>query len=237
VLAYNVPGIQGTLKLPRDVYAGIFSGAIRRWEDPRIQQANTGLVLPHRDIAIVARQHGSGTTYAFTSHLAAIDKEWRARGLGVGKLIEWPSGAMFATGNEGVASRIKISEGSIGYVEYGFAKRLGLPMAVLQNKAAAFVEPSDAAGLLALAGASPKTPADLDSSVIDPSGAGAYPIVTFSWLLLYRQYTDQEKGAALRDFVSWGLSKGQSFGREFGYIPLPNEVAASGRQALGNIGP
>jgi phosphate transport system substrate-binding protein len=236
VLAYNVPGIQGALKLPRDVYPEIFSGAIRRWDDPRIQQANPGFVLPHRDIAIVARQDSSGTTYAFTSHLAAVDKEWRARGLGVGKLIEWPAGAMFATGNEGVASRIKISEGSIGYIEYGFAKRLGLPMATLQNKAAAFVEPSDAAGLLALADASPKTPADLDSSIIDPSAAGAYPIVTFSWLLLHRQYADPKKGAALLDFVSWGLSNGQSFGREFGYIPLPNEVAASGRQALGNIG-
>jgi phosphate transport system substrate-binding protein len=236
VLAYNVPGIQGTLKLPRDVYPGIFSGTIRRWDDPRIQQANPGLDLPHRDIAIVARQDSSGTTYAFTSHLAAVDSGWRAQGLGVGKLIEWPARTMFASGNEGVASRIKISEGSIGYVEYGFAKRLGLPMAVLQNKAGAFVEPSEAGGQLALADASPKTPADLDLSIVDPSGSRAYPIVTFSWLLLYRQYADPGKGAAVRDFVAWGLSNGQAFGREFGYIPLPNDVAASGRQALGNIG-
>jgi phosphate transport system substrate-binding protein len=90
VLAYNLPGMPSTLKLPRDVYSGIFSGAIRRWDDPRIQQANPGLVLPHRDIAIVARQDSSGTTYAFTSHLAAIDTGWRARGLGVGKLVEGP---------------------------------------------------------------------------------------------------------------------------------------------------
>lgn len=143
---------------------------------------------------------------------------------------------MFAIGNEGVASRIEISEGSIGYVEFGFAKRLGLPMAVLQNKAGAFIEPSQVAGRLALAEASAKTPADLNSSIVDPAGPGAYPIVTFSWLFLYRQYADPEKGAALRDFVAWGLSSGQSFGREFGYIPLPNEVAASGRQELGNIG-
>ena len=236
VLAYNIPGIQGKLRLPRDVYPGIFSGAIRRWDDPRIQQANPGLVLPHRDIAVIARQDSSGTTYAFTSHLAAVDTEWRARGLGVGKLIEWLAGAMFASGNEGVASRIKISEGSIGYVEYGFAKRLGLPMAVLQNKRGNFVEPTDVGGQLAVAEATPKTAADLDLSIVDPSGVGAYPIVTFSWLLLYRQYADPGKGAAVRDFVAWGLSNGQAFGREFGYIPLPNEVAASGRQALGSIG-
>lgn len=143
---------------------------------------------------------------------------------------------MFASGNEGVASRIKISEGSIGYVEYGFAKRLGLPMVVLQNKRGDFVEPTEAGGQLAVAEATPKTTADLDLSIVDPSGSGAYPIVTFSWLLLYRQYTDAGKADAVRDFVAWGLSNGQGFGREFGYIPLPNAVAASGRQALGGIG-
>ena len=146
VLAYNMPDLHGKLRLPRDVYPGIFSGAIRHWDDPRLQKANPGLTLPHRDIAIAARLDSSGTTAAFTSHLAAIDPKWRAQGLGVGKLIEWPAATMYGRGNEGVASLIKISQGSIGYVEYGFAKRLGLPMAVLQNEAGAFVEPSPAAG-------------------------------------------------------------------------------------------
>ena len=111
-------------------------------------------------------------------------------------------------------------------------------MAALQNKAGEFVEPSEPAGQLALADAdsSPKTPADLDVSVVDPSKAGAYPIVTFSWLLLYRHYADPGKAAAVRDFVAWGLSSGQAFGREFGYIPLPDEVAASGRRVLGGVG-
>ena len=236
VLAYNVPGLRGELKLPRDLYPGIFSGAINHWDDPRIQKANPGLTLPHRDIVIVARQDSSGTTYALTNHLATIDPAWRAQGHGVGKLIEWPASAMLASGNEGVASRIKISEGSIGYVEYGFAKRLGLPMAVLQNKAGSFIAPGEAAGRQALAEASAKTQAELNQSVADPSGTGAYPLVTFSWIFLYRQYADPEKGAALRDFVTWGLSNGQAFGGEFGYLPLPNEVAASGRQALGSVG-
>ena len=237
VLAYNLPDLHGELRLPRDAYPGIFSGAIRYWDDPRIQKANPGLVLPHRDIGVVARQDSSGTTDAFTTHLAAIDARWRAQGFGVGKLIEWPAATVYGTGNEGVAARIKLVKWSIGYVEYGFAKRLGLPMAVLQNKAGSFVEPSLLAGQLALseAGVSPKKPADLDLSIVDPQGSRAYPIVTFSWLLLYRQYADPAKGAAVRDFVTWGLSNGQSFGKEFGYIPLPNEVVASGREALGDV--
>jgi phosphate transport system substrate-binding protein len=236
VLAYNIPGLQGELKLPRDVYPGILAGEIKRWDDPRIQQANPNLRMPRRDIAVVARHDSSGTTYALTNHLATISPAWREQGHGVGKLVEWPSGAMLAVGNEGVAGRIKISEGSIGYVEYGFARRLGLPMAALQNKAGAFVAPVETAGLLALAEASTKTPAELDQSIADPSAAGAYPIVTFSWLFLYRQYADSGKGEAIRDFVAWGLSNGQAFGGKFGYLPLPNEVAASGRQALGSVG-
>ena len=131
-------------------------------------------------------------------------------------------------------SRIKISEGSIGYVEFGFAKRLGLPMALLQNKAGKFIAPNDAAGLQALAEASAKTPAGLNQSIVDPAEGGAYPIVTFSWLLLYRQYDDPQKGAAVRDFAAWGLSNGQTFGEKLGYLPLPGEVAASGEQALGS---
>ncbi len=236
VLAYNVPGLRGELKLPRDVYPAILSGQIRRWNDPRIEAANPGVTLPHLDIVIVARQDSSGTTFALTNHLAAVSLAWREQGLGVGKLVEWPASAMLASGNEGVASRIKISEGSIGYVEYGFAKGLGLPMAVLQNKAGKFVVPDDAAGLHSLAEAAAKTPAGLNQSIVDPSEADAYPIVTFSWLLLYRKYDDPQKGAAVRDFVAWGLSNGQTFSQKLGYLPLPGEVAALGTQALGSIG-
>ena len=133
VLAYNIPGVIGEIRLSRDVYTDIFAGTIQRWNDPRIQAANPGVRFPARDIAIVARLDSSGTTAAFTRHLAAADPSWRTRGLGVGKLIAWPNKTMLATGNEGVAARIKISEGAIGYVEYGFAKRLGLPMAALQK--------------------------------------------------------------------------------------------------------
>jgi phosphate transport system substrate-binding protein len=236
VLAYNIPGLRGVLKLPRNLYPGIFSGEIKLWDDPRIATANPGLHLPHRDIEIVARLDSSGTTYALSNHLATIDPAWRAHGRGVGKLIEWPGVPMLASGSEGVAGRIKISEGSIGYVEYGFAKRLGLPMAVLQNRAGLFVAPTEAAGRQGLAGASAKASAELNQSIADPPGAGAYPIVTFSWIFLYRQYADPGKGAALGDFVAWGLSNGQTFASELGYLPLPSDVAAAGKQALQYVG-
>jgi phosphate transport system substrate-binding protein len=236
VLAYNVPGLKGELKLPRDVYPGILSGQIPRWDDPRIQSANPGVSLPHRNIVIVARQDSSGTTFALTNHLAASSLAWREQGVGVGKLVEWPAGAMLASGNEGVAARIKISEGSIGYVEYGFAKRLGLPMAVLQNKAGKFAAPDDAAGMQSLAETSAKTATGLNQSIVDPVGTNAYPIVTFSWLLLYRKYDDPQKGSAVRDFIASGLSNGQTFSQKLGYLPLPGEVIASGEQALGSVG-
>jgi phosphate transport system substrate-binding protein len=207
VLAYNVPGAQGKLRLPRDVYPGIFSGAIRRWDDPRIQEANPDLVLPHREIAIIARQDSSGTTNAFTAHLAAIDPAWRAGGLGVGKLIEWSVGTtMYAIGNEGVATRDQ-DRRRVHRLRRVRVRQTPRPAdGLLQDKAGEFVEPSEPAGQLALAEAepSPKTPADLDVSVVDPSKAGAYPIVTFSWLLLYRHYADAGKRAAVRDFVAWG---------------------------------
>jgi phosphate transport system substrate-binding protein len=146
VLAYNLPGLTGALRLSRQVYSDIFTGAIRRWDDPRILEANTDLDLPDTDIAVVVRQDSSGTTAAFTSHLVAIGSSWQAAGAGEGFSIEWPAAAMQGKGNEGVASKIKISEGSIGFVEYGFAKRLGLKMAILENAAGEYVTPNEAAG-------------------------------------------------------------------------------------------
>jgi phosphate transport system substrate-binding protein len=232
VLAYNLPGLQAGLKLPRDVYADIFAGKITRWDDPRLQEANRGVTLPRRHIAVVARLDSSGTTYAFSRHLHAISESWRNAGLRYGTVIAWPDNAMLARGNEGVASRIKISEGSIGYVEYGFAKRLGLAMAALQNKAGAFIMPSEQAGKTALGEASSASREDLRLDAPDPASAESYPIVTFSWLLLYRQYANADKATAMRQFVDWGLHTGQTFAGELGYIPLPPEIAARGAEAI-----
>lgn len=232
VLAYNVSGLKGELKLPRDVYTDIFAGKITRWNDPRLQAANPDLALPRRNIVVVARQDSSGTTYAFTSHLAAVNPGWLQGRPGIGKLIDWPGSAMLARGNEGVSARIKLSEGSIGYVEYGFAKRLGLPVASLQNKAGAFVRPSERSGQAALAAAAARATEQERFVLSDPDGADAYPIVTYSWLLLYGMYDNKAKGAHVAGFTAWGLSEGQRYAQELGYIPLPAAAAEQGRQAL-----
>jgi phosphate transport system substrate-binding protein len=235
VLAYHVNGLSGPLKLPRDVYSDIFLGKITQWNDSRIQAANPDLKLPNEDITIVARQDSSGTTYAFTNHLSAVSQEWRDRGPGVGKVVDWPGSAMVVRGNEGVASRIKVSEGSIGYMEYGFAKRLGLPMAWLENKAGRFVEPNDQSGAEALARNSQQMPENLRLMIPDPEGEDAYPIVTLSWLLLYRSYPDQAKASALKQFVNFGLTEGQRYSRELGYVPLPDEIVSRSKKALDTI--
>jgi phosphate transport system substrate-binding protein len=236
VLAYNVPGIESEIKLPRDVYVDIFAGKIRKWDDPRIAAANPSVVFPHGDIAIVARQDSSGTTAAFTHHLAAIGQSWSTMGMTVGKLVDWPKGTMLVPGNDGVAGRIKISDGSIGYVEYWFAQRLGLRMAAVQNKSGAFVTPTANAGQRALSGRVALVK-ELDASVADPADAGAYPITTYSWVLLYSQYADQAKGMTVRDFVEWGLSRqAQNYGEQLGYIPLSEDVTKLGRQTIGVLG-
>jgi phosphate transport system substrate-binding protein len=234
VLAYNIPGVTGGLKLSRDVYADIFAGKISRWNDPRIRAANPEMRFPARDIAVVARLDSSGTTAAFTRHLAVVDPSWRTLGLGIGKLIAWPGKTMLATGNEGVAARIKISEGAIGYVESGFAKRLGLPMAAVQNKFGDFVAPSEAAGQIALSSRVVKVD-ELEASIVDPPASGAYPIVSYTWLFLYQRYRAPAKGQAIRDFVEWGLAGGQQYDAEFGYIPLSADVIKLGRQVLHTI--
>ncbi|MGH8629075.1 MAG: phosphate ABC transporter substrate-binding protein PstS, partial [Gammaproteobacteria bacterium] len=225
VLAYNLWGVEGDLKLKRDVYVDIFAGKIRKWNDPRIKETNPDLVLPSMDITTVSRLDSSGTTYALTNHLSAISAQWKD-GPGVGKLIDWPGPTMVARGNEGVAQRIKLSEGSIGYVEYGFAKRLGLRVAWLENKAGQFIKPELQSGRVALTASSVDMSHTLQLFLPDPDGEGSYPIVSFSWLLLYQQYPDSEKAKALKDVVAWGLTEGQKYAEELGYIPLPQNVVS-----------
>jgi phosphate transport system substrate-binding protein len=235
VLAYNVPGLTGPLRLSREVYAAIFAGRIRAWNDPRIRDANPELNLPNRNIALVARQDGSGTTFALTNHLSAVSPAWRDQGPGASNLVDWGGRAMQARGNEGVAGRIKVSEYSIGYVEYNFAKRLGLRMAWLQNQAGKYVEPGERSGQAALAASVKQMPENLRLFMPDPAGEDSYPIVTFSWLLLYERYPDADKAAALKKFVAWGLTTGQTYSRDLGYIALPPDVASLSLAALDRI--
>jgi phosphate transport system substrate-binding protein len=237
VLAYSLPDGIGPLRLSREAYAGIFAGEITKWDDPRIKAANPGVELPNLSIAGVTRRDASGTPFAFTSHLDAISPLWRQKELGSGTLVDWPGGAMRAPGNEGVAQRIKISDGAIGYVEYGFAKRLGLPVAALENKAGTFVMPTEEAGAQALSEVAGAMDEKLRVTIADAGGTNAYPIVTYSWLLLYASYADGKKANAIRDFVAWGLSDGQTLKDEgiSGYIRLPSNVVAKGQQALATV--
>jgi len=235
VLAYNIEGVVGDLKLPREVYLDIFLGKIKYWSDQRIQQANPELKLPFREITLVTRQDSSGTTFAFTNHLGAISNEWRNRGPGVGKIIAWPRPTMVARGNEGVAARIKISNGSIGYVEYGYAERSGLAMAWLENRAGRFIKPLPDNGSEALANTASDMPENMRLFIPDPAGENSYPIVTYSWLLLYQKYLVAEKASALKGFVQWSLTEGQKESPALGFCPLPSAVVERGLKALSGI--
>jgi phosphate transport system substrate-binding protein len=235
VLTYNLPGLNGPLKLNRDTYVALLMGKIPRWNDARIQATNPGLNLPDREIILVARQDSSGTTFALTNHLSAVSPLWRDRGPGTGKVVAWPNNTMMVRGNEGVASRVKLSVGSIGYVEYSFAKQLGMPTAQLENKDGRFIVPSDSVGEATLAANLNRIPANLRVFIPDPDGADSYPIVTFSWLLLKEKNADPARREALKRFVNWSLAEGQSFSNELGFIRLPADVAERSKAALTRV--
>jgi phosphate transport system substrate-binding protein len=233
VLAYHLDGLGGPLKLTREVYVDIFLGKIRAWDDLRLQRINPGLKLPRQDIALVVRQDSSGTTYAFTNHLSAVSEEWRDRGPGVGRLLQWPGNAMAARSNEGVAGRIKLSKGAIGYVEYGIARRAGLSMAWLENKAGQMIRPHGGSGLATLL--SIDMPANFRAFEPDPEGEESYPIVTYSWLLLYKSGYEPQKATALKAYVTWCLTDGQEFNESLGFVRLPPQIAARAVRAVDTL--
>jgi phosphate transport system substrate-binding protein len=232
-LAYNLDGVKG-LKLPREVYAGIFLGKITKWGDPKLKAANPGLALPDKDITVVRRADSSGTTFVFTTHLSAISDDWK-KGPGIGTTVRWAESNKFvaAPKNDGVTATIRQTPSSIGYVEYSFAKFAKVEMALPQNKAGQFVAPGGPGGAEALA--SVKLPDDLRAWLPDPEGAGAYPIVTYTWLLAYKKNQDAKKAAALRELVDYCLTDGQKVSAQMGYIALPDRVADAVRRASANI--
>lgn len=205
VLAYNLPAFSGELQLSRKAYSGIFLGEITSWDDPQIRQSNPGVKFPKLTIATVNRQDGSGTTFAFTRNLDAINEKWRSQ-FGPSMLVEWPGNAMRAKGNEGVAGLIESTTGAIGYVGYEFARRLGLNYASLENKEGNFVRPSEQTCAKALATA--ELPENLRAFVPDPSGPDSYPIVTFSWILLRKSYKNAQTAEAVVRLVQWSLTDG-----------------------------
>jgi phosphate transport system substrate-binding protein len=234
VLAYNIPGNPKGLKLPRDVYTAIFLGRITKWSDPKLKAANPGVTLPDHDITVVRRADSSGTTFVFTTHLAAVSEEW-AKGPGVGTTVNWPKSDKFVASpkNDGVSATIKQTPGSIGYLEYAFAKFGKLETALVQNRAGQYIAPGGDGGPAALA--SVKLPPDLRAWVADPPDAKAYPIATYTWMLFYRESKDPKKAAALRDLVEFCLTEGQKTSAQMGYIPLPPAVVDVVRKAAAGI--
>jgi phosphate transport system substrate-binding protein len=230
VLSYNLEGVSG-LKLTREVYAGIFLGEIKKWNDPKIKAANAGMKLPNADITTVHRSDGSGTTFVFTQHLAAVSEKWKA-GPGVGKSIQWPGGVGGAK-NDGVAALLKRTAGSIGYVEFAYAVASKLPMVELENKAGKFVTPTLKSSATALAAV--ELPADLRAWVTDPAGDDAYPIVTYTWILAKKKYEDKEKAEALKKVLKWCLTDGQKLSESLDYVPLPDPVASKVLAAVDTI--
>ena len=230
VFAYNLPGVD-KLNLSREAMAGIYLGTVTKWNDPAIAKANPGAKLPNLPIQVAYRSDGSGTTYVFTQHLSAISKDFHDK-VGTDKSVTFPVG-VGGKGNEGVTALVKQSPGAIGYVEYGYAKGNGLAMANLENKSGKFVSPSGEAGAATLA--SVTLPENLRIWPVDPEGAGDYPIVSFTWLLLYKKYDDAAKLKALKDFVAYGLTTGQSFSEALGYIPLPAPVVEKAQAALATV--
>jgi phosphate transport system substrate-binding protein len=232
VLAYNLPGIDG-LKLSRQAYVDILLGNITQWDDQAIVADNPDLPLPSQPIQVVYRSDGSGTTGVFTKHLSAISEEWKA-GPGEGKTIEWPAG-IGAKGNEGVTAQIMQTEGAIGYVEFGYAELQGLQKVTLENQAGNFVSPSFDAASKTLEAV--KLPEDLVAFISDPEGAESYPIVTYTWLLAYKEYDDPEKAQVLKDVIQWSLTEGQKVSPELGYIPLPENVVSKVQAQVDSIKP
>ena len=222
VFAYNLPGVEG-LKLSRAAYSGIATGTITKWNDPAIVADNPDLTLPDSAITFVHRSDGSGTTAVFTKNMAVISPEFESA-VGEGKSVEWPKTGSFigAKGNEGVTAQIQQTEGSIGYIEYGFAVQNKIPFATIENKAGNFVTASGETAAATLANV--ELPENLRAFIVDDAGAESYPFVTYSWMLVYKDYPDAQKAKAVEVMVEYGLNQGQEVAESLGYVPLPKNV-------------
>ena len=224
VPTYNLPDVSETLKFTPDVLADIFLGKITKWSDARIKSINPGVKLPEQDIVVVHRSDGSGTSFIWTDYLSKVSPDWSST-VGKGTSVNWPVG-LGGKGNEGVTATVKQTPGAIGYVELGYAMINKLPAGSVRNKAGKFITPSLESVTAAAAGAmkamGPET--DFRVSITDPDGDKAYPIASFTWLLIRKQYDDAAKAGELVKFVWWAENDGQSRTTELGYAPLPKQL-------------
>lgn len=222
VVIYNLEGTGKALKLTPAVLADIFLGKITRWNDTRLTKLNPGVSLPTADIIVVHRSDGSGTTSIFTDYLSSVSPEWKEK-VGHGKSVKWPVG-LGGKGNEGVAGQVRNTNGAIGYVELAYAEQNKLSYAAIQNKAGNFVEPSLKTTSAAAAGAAANMPADFRISLVNQPGDHSYPISGFTWILLYQEQRDCERGRKVVEFLWWATHEGEKYAPELLYAPLPDEV-------------
>src|SRR4029077_12476122 len=233
VPTYNIPSVSAALNFTPEALAGIFLGKITKWNDPAIAGANKGVNLPANDIVVVHRSDGSGTTYIWSDYLSKVSDEWKNK-VGKGSSINWPVG-LGGKGSEGVTGLIKQTPNSIGYVELIYAAQNNIAYGAVKNAAGKFVK-ADLAGVSAAAASSAKDmPEDFRVSITNAPGAAAYPISSFTWLLIPAKFSDASKRDAIKDFLKWSLADGQNFAEALSYAKLPKEVVAKETKALAAI--
>jgi len=231
VPAYSIPGATAELNFTPEALAGIFLGTIRKWNDPAIAKPNPNVKLPDADIIVVHRSDGSGTTYVWTDYLSKISPEWSSR-VGKGTSVSWPVG-LGGKGNEGVAGMVRQMSGAIGYVELIYAIENHMPYGRVRNSAGNFVKADLASVTAAAAGA--KVPDDFRVSITNAPGKDAYPISSFTWLLIPQNIKDATKREILKGFLGWMLTDGQKMTSALAYAPLPKELVAREEKAVATI--
>ena len=231
--AYNVPGLQGDLNFTPEALSGIFLGKVTKWNDPAIASANPGVKLPGDDIVVVHRSDGSGTTYIWTDYLSKVSPEWLQKA-GKGTSVNWPVG-LGGKGNEGVSALVQQTPGALGYVELIYAIQNHMPYGKVKNSSGAFVK-ADLASVSAAAAAAAKfIPDDFRVSITNPEGKAAYPIASFTWLLIPSKFSDAAKRDVVKDFLKWALTDGQQYVEGLSYAKLPKEVVAKEMKAIALI--
>jgi phosphate transport system substrate-binding protein len=229
VPAYNIPGVSEELKFSPQVLAGIFLGKINSWNDPAIAKDNPGVNLPGQPIIVVHRSDGSGTTYIFTDYLSKVSSDWQ-NGPGKGTSVKWPVG-LGGKGNEGVAGMVRQMAGSLGYIELIYAVQNKIPYGTVKNSSGAVVKAS-LESVTAAAASVKNMPADYRVSITNAPGKDAYPISSFTWLLIPNPAKDGNKGKILVDFLNWMLDSGEKMTAELTYAPLPESVVTNVKQTI-----
>ena len=232
VPAYNIPGISGEVKFTPDALAGIFLGRISKWNDKAITSMNPGMNFPDANIIVVHRSDGSGTSFIWTDFLSKVSPDWKSQ-VGSDTSVKWPIG-MGGKGNEGVAGLIRQLSGSIGYVELIYAVQNNIPYGSVRNSSGAFVKAS-LETVTAAAASAPKMPADFRVSITNAPGKDAYPISSFTWLLIPAQSKDPAKGKILNEFLNWMATDGQKMTTALAYAPLPDNVVAKVKEAVKQV--